>query len=148
MRMTIIALSAVSMLAACDAVQINSSVLKGGSGGSGGSGAFKTRPQPQAAPQETRQAGGADSSAPAFDSSAATVASLGDPSVPGMWMETPLVTSEQQARVRSARGSEAVVTLKPAVGAATAGSRLSIEAMRALGLPLTELANVQVLPAG
>jgi hypothetical protein len=41
-----------------------------------------------------------------------------------------------------------VLTLRPIEGAAGAGSRLSIDAMRALGLPLTELVEVQVLPAG
>ncbi|MFW8592582.1 hypothetical protein [Cribrihabitans neustonicus] len=142
MRMTLIALSAASLLAACNGIQLNSSVL------SGGSSAPKARPQPQAAAQEAGKEDGADSSAPSFSGSASTVASLGDPSAPGMWMETPLVKTEQQARVRSARGSEAVVTLKPAEGAVTAGSRLSIEAMRALGLPLTELAKVQVIPIG
>jgi hypothetical protein len=63
-------------------------------------------------------------------------------------METPLVSSAQRARVRSPRGNEVVLTLRPIKGAAGAGSRLSIDAMRALGLPLTELVEVQVLPAG
>jgi len=78
-----------------------------------------------------------------------TVASLGDPSRPGLWLETPLVQAETQGRVRLASGGATVaVTLLPAPGEATAGSRLSLEAMRALGAPLTELVELSVSPAG
>lgn len=83
---------------------------------------------------------------PSFQGSATTVASLGDPAIPGLWMETPLVGTEQLARLRGATGKDVVVTLKPAP-AGSAG-RLSISAMRALGAPLTELVEVQILPAG
>ena len=81
-----------------------------------------------------------------FQGRATTIASLGDPAIPGLWMETPLVSTEQLARLRSNTGKEVTVTLKPAP-AGSAG-RLSINAMRALGAPLTELVEVQVLPAG
>ncbi len=63
-------------------------------------------------------------------------------------METPLVATEQQALVRSDRNTQVVVTLKPLAAGASGGSRLSIGAMRALGLPLTEVVELQVLPAG
>lgn len=146
MRMTILSLASISLLAACDGIQLNSSILNG-----------QNTPEP-AEPQDpvlqpapgidVAEADPAAPSAPSFRGSATTVASLGDPSVPGMWMETPLVAAEQQALIRSSRNTQAVVTLKPIPGAESGGSRLSISAMRALGLPLTELAEVQVLPAG
>ena len=60
-------------------------------------------------------------------------------------METPLVSEPRQAVLRSATGTEVAVTLKPAPDAG--GGRLSIDAMRALGAPLTELVEVQVRPA-
>ncbi len=81
-----------------------------------------------------------------FTGSEQVVASLGDPSVPGLWMETSLVSSDQQALLRSANGAQVVVTLKPAPGRGSA--RVSIEAMRALRVPLTELVELQVRPAG
>jgi len=62
-------------------------------------------------------------------------------------METPLVTANQTARVRSATGAEVTLTLRPIAGEASAGSRLSIDAMRALGVPLTELVELQVSAA-
>lgn len=83
----------------------------------------------------------------AFTGTASTVAGLGDPTVPGLWMETPLVKSEQKARVRSAGGAEVTLILRPIAGEASAGSRLSIDAMRALGAPLTELVELQVSAA-
>ncbi|OIQ44096.1 MAG: hypothetical protein BM558_09160 [Roseobacter sp. MedPE-SW] len=90
---------------------------------------------------------GAGGALPGFQGRAQTVASLGDPVIPGLWMETSLVTTEQIARLRSANGKVITVTLKPATGDSSAG-RLSISAMRALGAPLTELVEVDVLPAG
>jgi len=83
----------------------------------------------------------------AFTGTASTIAGLGDPTVPGLWMETPLVTAEQVARVRSAKGVEVTLTLRPIAGEASAGSRLSIDAMRALGAPLTELVELKVSAA-
>ena len=82
-----------------------------------------------------------------FSGSATTIAGLGDPTVPGLWMETPLVTTEQMARVRSATGGNVTLTLRPIAGEASAGSRLSIDAMRALGAPLTELVELKVSAA-
>lgn len=89
----------------------------------------------------------AEGGAPAFFGTASTVAGLGDPTEPGLWMETPLVTANQTARVRSATGAEVTLTLRPIAGEASAGSRLSIDAMRALGVPLTELVELQVSAA-
>lgn len=80
-----------------------------------------------------------------WNGQAEAVASLGDPLVPGLWLETPLVVTEQTARLRSENGAEVTVTLKPAPDAG--GGRLSIAAMRALGVPLTELVPLRILPA-
>lgn len=144
MRMTVITLASFSMLAACNGLQINSEILGGRTP------AIDSADEPsfESAPQvEVTETAPLAADAPSFVGSASTVASLGDPSLPGLWMETPLVAAEQSALIRSNRNTQVVVTLKPVVGAETSGSRLSIGAMRALGLPLTELAEVQVLPA-
>ena len=84
---------------------------------------------------------------PGFSGTASTIAGLGDPTVPGLWMETPLVAAEQVARVRSGTGAEVTLTLRPIAGEASAGSQLSIDAMRALGAPLTELVELKVSAA-
>lgn len=81
---------------------------------------------------------------PASGGTASTIAALGDPSRGGAWMETPLVTVETAGEVRHG-GKGLKVTLIPAGGPVTGGSRLSLEAMQALGLPLTELSEVQVV---
>ena len=77
-----------------------------------------------------------------------TVAGLGDPAKPGLWLETPLVTTTQPGRVKyGPTGAVVDVTLQPIPGEATAGSRLSLQAMRDLGAPLTELVELTVYPA-
>ena len=74
-----------------------------------------------------------------------TVASLGSPAQPGLWLETPLVQVQGPGQVRAANGQTIAVTLIPIDGPASAGSRMSLQAMQALGLPLTELAEVTVI---
>jgi hypothetical protein len=76
-----------------------------------------------------------------------TVVSLGNPAEPGMWLKTPLVTQRSQGRVRSADGKIVAVTLIPLDAEEGAGSRLSLSAMQALGLGLSDLAPVMVLGA-
>lgn len=74
-----------------------------------------------------------------------TVASLGSPSEPGLWMKTPLVSSEMQGRVvYPANGKSVTVTLIPIDGPKTAGSRLSLPAFQVLGAPLTGLPELEV----
>lgn len=74
-----------------------------------------------------------------------TVASLGDAAEPGLWLKTPLVTQEGPGRVTyPATGKSAVVMLIPIEGPLTAGSRLSLQAMQALGAPLTDLPEIEV----
>jgi len=74
-----------------------------------------------------------------------TVASLGSPSEPGLWLKTPLVKMEQQGRVTNpANGKSSLVTLIPIDGPATGGSRMSLSAMRLIGASLTDLTEVTV----
>ena len=73
-----------------------------------------------------------------------TVASLGDPTQQGLFLRTPLVAAETPGRVQAANGRSLAVTLIPIEGPSTAGSQLSIGAMRGLGLGLTDLPKLQV----
>lgn len=77
-----------------------------------------------------------------------TVASLGSPSEPGLWLKTPLVKSEQPGRVVYAvSGKSVAVTLIPIDGPATGGSRMSLSTFQTLGAPLTGLPEVEVFTA-
>ena len=74
-----------------------------------------------------------------------TVVSLGSPTEPGFWLKTPLVQLESPGRVTNpANGKSSAVRLIPIEGPATAGSRMSLAAMRLIELPLTELGEVEV----
>lgn len=68
------------------------------------------------------------------------VASLGDPAAEGFWLETPLVKENRTGRVRDrVTGTWARVELRPAEG-----NRISLPAMRLLGLSLTDLPELEV----
>lgn len=74
-----------------------------------------------------------------------TIASLGDPARSGFWLETSLVSRAETGRVvYPATGQSAQVELMPSDG----GSRMSLAAMRLIGVPLTGLAEVQVFSGG
>ena len=74
-----------------------------------------------------------------------TVASLGDSARDGFWIETPLISAPGRGRVRyPANGREVKVDLIPIEGPVTAGSRLSLGAMRLLDAPLSGLPKVEV----
>ena len=78
-----------------------------------------------------------------------TVASLGSATEPGLWLKTPLVDAEQPGRVTNpATGKSAAVTLIPLEGPATAGSRMSLPALRLIGASLTDLTTVEVSTEG
>ena len=77
-----------------------------------------------------------------------TVASLGDPARPGLWLETPLVDAETPGVLVAEDGTRVDVTLIPSGGAAGSGSRISVLAMQALGLSLTDLATLTVIAEG
>lgn len=65
--------------------------------------------------------------------------SLGNPTDPGFWLQSPLVTAPRQGRVE-AGGTSVKVELRPGQG----GAQMSLPAFRALGLPLTSLPEVTV----
>ena len=74
-----------------------------------------------------------------------TVASLGDPARGGFWLETPLVSAPGTGRVvYPGTGQSAQVDLIPIDGPRTAGSRLSLAAMRLIGAPLAGLPEIEV----
>ena len=78
-----------------------------------------------------------------------TVASLGSPTEPGFWLKTPLVTSQAEGRVtNTANGKSSAVTLLPIDGPETAGSRLSLPAMRLIEASLTDLTELEVISDG
>lgn len=78
-----------------------------------------------------------------------TVAGLGDPGKTGLWLETPLVSAAGKGRVVwPTTGRWVAVALLPSAGEVTAGSRLSLQAMQALGAPLTDLIEVEVYSGG
>ena len=72
-----------------------------------------------------------------------TIATLGDATVTGLWLETPLVAAPVPGRVTT-DGVSVDVQLVPSGGLEGSGSRLSLAAMQALGLPLTAIAEVTV----
>lgn len=74
-----------------------------------------------------------------------TVASLGDATQPGLWIETPLVDRERLATVVAPNGTTLEVTARPSGGERGSGSRLSLAAFQALGLDLTSLPTVTVI---
>lgn len=74
-----------------------------------------------------------------------TVASLGDPTQPGFWLKTPLVSAPAKGRVVfPGSGKSSAVDLIPLDGPATGGSRISLAAMRLIEAPLTELPTIEV----
>jgi len=75
-----------------------------------------------------------------------TIASLGSPTDPGIWMKTPLVTVQTAGRVEY-QGNAINIELRPSGGAAGSGSEMSLAAMRLLEAPLTGLPEVTVFSA-
>lgn len=73
-----------------------------------------------------------------------TLAGLGAPGEAGLWLRTGLVTAPRPGRIVTATGASLDVELRPSGTAASAGSQLSLAAMRALALPLTQLAAMTV----
>ncbi|SMY07770.1 D-galactarate dehydratase [Flavimaricola marinus] len=74
-----------------------------------------------------------------------TLATLGDPADPGIWMETPLVTELVMGRVEvTATGKTVVLELRPSGGEVGSGSEISLPAMRLLEIPLTAIQELAV----
>ncbi len=72
-----------------------------------------------------------------------TVASLGPPAEPGIWLKTPLVTELVEGRIEY-QGRSINVELRPSGGAPSSGSQISLAAMRLIEAPLTSLPEVTV----
>jgi len=69
-----------------------------------------------------------------------TILSLGDPGLPGLWVETPTVAQDRPGTVTvNATGKSASVTLRPGP---EGGARASLQTMLALGLSPAALAEV------
>jgi len=74
-----------------------------------------------------------------------TVGSLGNPAEPGFWLKTPLVSVAGKGRIEyPVTGKTVAVDLIPIDGPKTAGSRVSLAALRLLGAPLTGLPDLIV----
>ncbi|CAN0602177.1 unnamed protein product [Ectocarpus sp. 12 AP-2014] len=90
--------------------------------------------------QEQRAAAAAPSSG--GTSLGTVVATLGDPSQPGFWVETDLVSAPTVGRITLVAGGQSVeVELRPSTGGS---ARLSLAAMRLLEVPLTDLAEIEI----
>ncbi len=73
------------------------------------------------------------------------MATLGSPTDPGFWIETPLAKAAGPGRVVSvATGKAVAVELRPIDAPDSAGSRISLPALRLLGLALTGLHELDV----
>ena len=95
---------------------------------------------------EERQAAAAPASEAQARSLGLTVVSLGDPARPGFWIETPLATSVGRGRVINPETGQSVqLDLIPVDGS---GSRMSLAALRVIGIPLTGLTEVEVVSGG
>lgn len=78
-----------------------------------------------------------------------TIASLGAPTDPGIWVKTGLVSELTPGRVEvAATGKSANIELRPSGGEAGAGSQISLAAMRLLDIPLTDLPKLVLYAAG
>jgi len=74
-----------------------------------------------------------------------TVASLGAPTDPGIWMQTGLVSEVTMGRVvYAANGKSVTLELRPSGGEPGAGSQISLAAIRLLEAPLTGLLELSV----
>ncbi len=73
-----------------------------------------------------------------------TIASLGSPAKPGFWLETPLVDAPAKGRVVAENGEAVLVDLVPLDAPDGAGSRISLAALRLLGVGLTGLHEMTV----
>lgn len=72
-----------------------------------------------------------------------SIASLGNPADPGIWLSTPLVDTLKPGRI-AWQGNSVNVELRPSGGAAGSGSEISLAAMRLLTAPLTDLPVIEV----
>ena len=72
-----------------------------------------------------------------------TLATLGSPADPGIWLKTPLVSELAPGRIEY-RGASVNVELRPSGGQTGSGSQISLAAMRLIEAPLTEIVELSV----
>ncbi len=72
-----------------------------------------------------------------------TIATLGPPAEPGIWLKTPLVSTLTPGRI-DYQDRSINVELRPSGGAAGSGSQISLAAMRLIDAPLTGLPELTV----
>lgn len=73
-----------------------------------------------------------------------TLATLGNPAEPGIWISTPYVDAVTAGRVETAGGEAINIELRPSGGAPGSGSEISLPAMQLLGMPLTAIEELTV----
>jgi hypothetical protein len=109
------------------------------------SGAAKTAAALDTTTEAQRSAAAVKPAAAAEKKLGTTIASLGDPTDPGFWIKTSLVSVNATGRVEDpATGKSVQVELIPSGAGAGAGSQMSLPAMRLLGVSLTDLPEVAV----
>lgn len=95
--------------------------------------------------EEDREAALATPAATGEINLGSTLATLGDPADPGIWMSTPLVDQLVMGRVEVvATGKSITIELRPSGGEPGSGSSLSLPAMGLLEIPLTAIEEVIV----
>lgn len=72
-----------------------------------------------------------------------TIATLGPPTEPGIWLKTPLVRDVRAGRIVY-QGKSVNLELRPSGGAPGSGSQISLAAMRLIGAALTGLPEIEV----
>lgn len=74
-----------------------------------------------------------------------SITSLGTPTEAGFWIKTPLAEARAKGRVSHPEtGASVQVDLIPLDGEKTGGSRISLAAMRLLGVALTDLPELDI----
>ena len=74
-----------------------------------------------------------------------TLATLGSPADPGIWIETGLVSALAPGRAEvAATGASVNLELRPSGGDAGSGSEISLPAMRLLEIPLTAIQELEI----
>lgn len=152
MRKVLAPVVLMAALSACSQMPFGSGQERAGIGGQGSAEAgmiTAPRPKPAAKTADAFDTTTAEQRAAAAAKPVAaeaklgkTVASLGDPTDPGFWIKTSLVTAPAKGRVENpATGQSVQVDLIPAP---EGGSRISLPAMRLLGVSLTDLPEVVV----